>query len=184
MKKNKKIIDEAKHIDYDKQGNAVISVGLKLKEDFYEKYCDKSYKLLNSEMLEYIKKSSMTIPATDSLAIDIYTENDISSEDKKQMKDAIKRQYAEELIATKSKLNFNLITALIWAVIGIGVLALGIYFENLKLSSILSNTVMIVAWVFLWEAVDKYFLQRPKIRFEYRLALRFMNSKVSIKKYK
>lgn len=186
MKKErrKQIIEEAKQTDYDKNGNAIVAVGLKSKEDFYDKYCDKSYKLLNTEMLDYICKYAKSLPPTDNLAINIYTENPTTTNDKKQMKEAIQRQYAEELISARKRLNFNFVTSLIWTILGLLVLAVAIYFEKINLSSILSNTIMIVAWVFLWEAVDKFFLQRPRLRYERNLAHRLMNSEITIKKYK
>ena len=77
MTKNNKVlkaIEEAEEIDYDKDGNAVISISVKSKEDFYDKYCDKSYKLLNTDMLSYIEKSAKSIPPSEELALSFCTE--------------------------------------------------------------------------------------------------------------
>jgi len=187
MTKNKKVlkaIEEAEEIDYDIDGNAVIWVGLKSKEDFYDKYCDKSYKLLNAEMLEYIEKASKSIPANESLALSFSTEFSTTSKEKESMKNAIKRQYAEELVLAKKKLNRNLLFSLILTILGIGVLALGVVLVNLKLSSIIYDIVIIAAWVFIWDAFEMFFFSRPELKYKYHLMKRLINCKVYVKKDK
>ena len=182
-KKIEKAISEAKETDFDGKGNAVISVGLKRKEDFYNPYCDKTYKMLNSEMLDYIEANAKALPRTKDIAIEIFSETELSKTDKEQMQDAIKRQFAEELVHQKKRLNRNIIATLLLTIVGLGVLALGIFLENIKISSILSNTVMIAAWVFLWEAVDIFFLRRPSLSMKYRLLKKLISCDVRIKQY-
>jgi len=185
MKKNKiqKAIDEAEKIDYDKKGNAVISVGLKSKAEFYNPYCDNTYKMLNDDMLSYIELNARSIPNKKEISIEISTETTLSPEDKKQMKDTIQRQFAEKLTHQKRKLKFNLIGSLFLTIIGLGVLTLAVFLENLNISSILSNTIMIAAWVFIWDAVDNFFIKRPSMRMKYRLFKKLIKANVSIKKY-
>ena len=185
MKKAKieKAINEAEKIDYDKKGNAVIYVGLKSKEDFYNPYCDKTYSMLNGDMLEYIETNAMTLPKRRDIAIEISTETPTSDKEKSQMKDAIQRQFAEELIHQKRKLKINLIATLVLSIIGLGVLALAVFLENLNISSILSNTVMIAAWVFVWDAVDNFFIRRPSMRMKYKLLQKLIKAEVRIKQY-
>lgn len=183
MKKNKKIqeaIRQAEMTDYDEDGNAIIAIGLNKKEEFYDPFCDKTYKMLNRDMLEFIEHSAKQQPPQDSLAIEITCEEEISDNEKNQMSDAIKRQFAEELIENKRKLVKNLVSSLILAIVGLGVLAICLFLEYINSFEVIYRTIDIAAWVFLWEAFDVFFLRRPEKAMKYRLVNRLLNSKVSI----
>lgn len=187
MKKSKKVqeaIRQAEMTDYDEEGNAIIAIGLNKKEEFYDPFCDKSYKMLNRDMLEFIEHSAKQQPPQDPLAIEITCEEDISDNEKNQMTDAIKRQFAEELIENKRKLVKNLVSSLILAIVGLGVLAICLLLEHMGSFEVIYRTIDIAAWVFLWEAFDVFFLRRPEKRMKYRLVNRLLNSKVSIKVHK
>ena len=184
MKKNKKVqeaIRQAEMTDYDEDGNAIIAIGLNKKEEFYDPFCDKTYKMLNRDMLEFIEHSAKQQPPQDSLAIEITCEEEISDNERNQMSDAIKRQFAEELIENKRKLVKNLVSSLILAIVGLGVLAICLFLEHINSFEVIYRTIDIAAWVFLWEAFDVFFLRRPEKTMKYRLVNRLLNSKVSIK---
>lgn len=185
--KNKKIqeaIKLAETTDYDEEGNAIIAIGLNKKEEFYDPFCDKSYKMLNRDMLEFIEHSAKQQPPNDNLAIEITCEEEITEKEQNQMRDAIKRQFAEELIENKRKLLKNLISSLVLAIVGLGVLAVCLFLEHIGSFEVIYRTIDIAAWVFLWEAFDVFFLRRPEKRMRYRLAYRLLNSKVTIKIHK
>lgn len=186
MKKNRKLkmieqeIREAEEIEYDKNGSAVITVGLQSKEDFFDPYCFKTYKTLNTEMLEFIEKSAENIPSNKDISLHIHTEIPTSSEEKKQMKDAINNQFAKEYVSARKLLKKNIIEALIFAIIGLGVLALALLLENLDFSSILANTVMIIAWVFEGGAAELLIFDRPPIMRKSKIMKKLLNCRVYI----
>ncbi len=187
MKKSKKVqeaIRQAEMTDYDEDGNAIIAIGLNKKEEFYDPFCDKSYKMLNRQMLEFIEHSAKQQPMQDSLAIEITCEEEITDRERNQMSDAIKRQFAEELIENRKRLVRNLVSSLILAIVGLGVLAVCLFLEHINSFEVIYRTIDIAAWVFLWEAFDVFFLRRPEKRRRYFLVYRLLNSKVTIKVHK
>ena len=104
-RKSQKAIMEAQKIDYDKYGNAIITVGIDSIKDFFDPYCHKTYKLLNSEMLEYIENVAYLIPSDNDFSLHIYTETSTSSKQKRQMKEAIKHEYAENFVSLQKQLR-------------------------------------------------------------------------------
>ena len=182
--KNKieKAIQEAENIDYDKDGNAIIHVGLKSKEEFYNEYCHGEYKTLNVEMTDFIEENAKKLPQNKDLTLKIHTSSEISPKEKEEMQKAIRREYADKYVLLNKKLKTNLFLTIILTIVGLGVLALAVLFENLEWSSILSNTVMIAAWVFLWEAVEFFFFNRAEIRHKKKVVKRFLSCNLIIGK--
>ena len=65
--------------------------------------------------------------------------------------------------------------------IGACFFALAIIMEHLQMQSVLLNVTDVVAWVFVWEAVDIYALQRTTLKINRKRALNLMNAKISFK---
>ena len=97
-----KAMREAKTIDYDKEGRAIIDVGLKCAEDFFSPYSYRTYEMMNPEVCEYINACESIIPQNEEVSIDIYTENSTTNEEKIRIRQTVKRHHAEELINIKS----------------------------------------------------------------------------------
>ena len=181
--KIEKALEQAEEIEYDEEGRAVIQVGLKSKDDFYNPYGYRSYKMLNSDMLSYIKKSAQKIPSTKKISLNIYTEIPTSNEDKKQMKDTIQRQFAEDTTMLKRTMRKNLLLVTLLMALGIGILAVGFLLESLKVSSIISETIVIIAWVFEWEAAEMFFFNHMEHHRKMRILKHFLNCEISVKEY-
>lgn len=177
------IIDEAEEIHYDKSGNVVIRVGLKSKDDFYSPYSDKNYKILNEDMLTFIEKNAQDVPNNETVALEIMSDNEIGENEQEQMADAIRRQYAENLTTLNLKLKKNMFLVLLFSIIGLGFLTLAIFLEKLEISSILENTIMIIAWVFLWDGAEHFFFTHISLLHEKRITKKFLNCEIRIKKY-
>ena len=94
--------------DYDEDGNAIIAIGLNKKEEFYDPFCDKSYKMLNRDMLEFIEHSAKQQPPQDPLAIEITCEEDISDNEKNQMTKPSKDNLQKNSLKTKENLSKTL----------------------------------------------------------------------------
>ena len=60
----------------------------------------------------------------------------------------------------------NKIISIVMGRVGTIILTLSIVFSFFENLVIFASIIDIIAWVFLWEAVDLYVLQRPKIEME------------------
>ena len=71
------------------------------------------------------------------------------------------------------------ITGILFSIIGIIVLALMFLLSNLEAKAIWIECVNIFAWVFLWEAVDKLFIERNKLLLKISRLSSFINMKIN-----
>ena len=76
LKKLKKssAVKEAMELDYNKDGSAIINVGLIEAEDIFSPFAYKTYELLDCDVVDYINTYEKSIPLSDDLSIDVYTE--------------------------------------------------------------------------------------------------------------
>lgn len=165
IKDLKKDIEDAEEVEETADGKAIVDIAVDDLDDFYSPYSPKGFKLLNPEMIEYIDEYSKTIPNTQELILRISATNK-TDEAKKRIKNTIRRTYVEKIANINTELRRNLFSAIIFMVVGILFLAGVIVANALDLGSTINEILDIVAWVFVWEAVDIFFMERHKKRIE------------------
>ena len=181
--KNYKAVETAKEIDYAEDGSAIINVGLKHADDFYNPVCYKTYEMINPEVLRFIDENQKGIPADKNLNIDIAVEKRTTNDEKKRIRDTVKRHAAEEVVALKSVLRRKLISGLTFFVLGIILLLVGIMFDGESSSSVIINTVVIIAWVFEWDAIEMLLFERHTLKRRLIRKFNLLNAKVHIRQY-
>lgn len=180
----KKAIKDASEIAVDKHGKAIIDVEIHSKDDFFEHYCYGENKTLNPNMTEYIENCAKKIPANLELALHVHTQSTVPPQAKKEIQQAINREYANKFVLVNKALKANFFIAALLLLLGVGVLALAIHIGNINISNILADSIMIVAWVFLWEAVELIFFRRIDLLHKRRIIKHFLNCQLSITKNK
>lgn len=92
---------------------------------------------------------------------------------------AIKNYYNNEIVDLNRTISHHIISSIILAVISIVVLVLQFtLIVNLN-SNILSEIFYIIAWVFMWEAVDIFFLQRQMLSIKKARYKKIVEAKIS-----
>ena len=179
----KQAMKEARELDYNKDGSVQINVGLQTADDFFSPHSYLTYELMNPSVVEYINMCEATIPAHEDVTLDIYTETATTNEEKIRIRKAVKRHHAEQLVITEKRLKRNLITGIIFSLIGVLILLaeaiLYSYVQNMYVDTLLA----VIGWLFLWDGVeimlnDRYELVRKRNR-----SIRLMNAKVHVRKY-
>jgi hypothetical protein len=112
--------------------------------------------VINRELAELIENSTPSIRKKETLTLKIKS-GCIDEEEKKLYSRAIKQYYTERYMGGKIELMRDYIIAGILAVVGMLVLILAFFVEDH--STIWSEVIDIVAWVFIWEAVYIAFLE-------------------------
>lgn len=183
--KNSAAYKDAETLDYADNDDVIIPIGLKNVDDFFNPYSYRDYELVNPSVLDFIYDNEKTIPINENISIDIHTECSTTNADKKRIRETMKRQHAEQVIVVTKKLRNNLFSGILSFVIGLIILACALYIENSQffMSNILINTLMITAWVFIWHAVELWFIQRPQLKTLLIKNYRLMNAKVHVRKY-
>ncbi len=92
--------------------------------------------------------------------------------------DGLKEYYVRHYEHNRGQLKRNLLFSVIMAVIGIFGIAAALAISFYGKIPVLAEAVDIFAWVFLWEAVDLFFLQRSLLRVERNRCLRFFEAKI------
>lgn len=185
LKKLKKstAVKEAMELDYNKDGSAIINVGLIEAEDIFSPFAYKTYELLDCDVVEYINTYEKSIPLGDDLSIDVYTEEATDQDMKKRIRTGIKRHYAEDLVIVNKEIKSRTLTGIIYSIIGVLILLLGVFlsfkFNNLYFDTIVS----VIGWLFLWDGFEIILLERRELR---RLQLRdyrLLNAKIHVRRY-
>ena len=117
---------------------------------------------LNKDLSEYIVEKSKNTHITQDLQLNIYSKDNI---DKNEIQSTIKNHFHEEYLVSKSELKRMNLFIIIMFGLGVLTFAILVALYNRSFSNFYFEMILeIAAWVFIWEAVDGLFLQRPKIR--------------------
>lgn len=159
-KADKEILKDKEYIE-GSDDRAIISIKAEEDEQIFSTYNYDSNEKLNAELDEFIWDKARFVPMAKDIKIKLYTN---TKTDEQEVVDAIKNNYKKEYIETKSELKRNAIFSLIMLMLGIVfmsfLLLMHVYFYNVYLEII----VEIATWVFIWESVDSFFLQRAALK--------------------
>lgn len=109
----------------------------------------------------------------------IISSNAIDETEKEIYKTAIKNYYRVEYKTIWKELRRNLFCSIIMLLFSACIFALAIILENTtNASAVILNMIDVFAWVFTWEAVDLFFLQRPKLHKEQQRNFAAMNAEI------
>ncbi len=146
-----------------KEFNEIETINIKIdnKNEIFSSYDYDSNELLNDEFSSYLIEKATLISPKSKLRVKIFSETNL---EEKEVKYAYNNKFKKEFEDYDRKLKENARFAFIMLLIGIlfiGFLILEEYFLN---ELVLSIILEIAAWVFVWEAVDAFFLQRAELR--------------------
>ena len=138
-----------------------INIKADSKAAIFSDYNYDSNEVLNSNIEEFLVEKVKNIPPKVNLRVKIFTDDCV---DENEVKVAYKNKFKGDFEELEQELKRNMLfafTMLILGVLFMGFLILEIYFLN---NYILSTILEIAVWVFVWEAVDSFFLERSSIR--------------------
>lgn len=138
-----------------------INIKAESKAAIFSDYNYDSNEVLNSNIEEFLVEKVKNIPPKVNLRVKIFTDDCV---DENEVKVAYKNKFKGDFEELEQELKRNMLfafTMLILGVLFMGFLILEMYFLN---NYILSTILEIAVWVFVWEAVDSFFLERSSIR--------------------
>ncbi len=92
---------------------------------------------------------------------------------------AIRNYFHAKADGTQLSLRRNLLVSVIFTVIGIMGLAAMLLLDHFFASAIWTEVVDIFAWVFVWEAVDRFFIERRRLLRDRRKYQAFTQARIS-----
>lgn len=163
----------------DKSFNDIETINVKVKheEEIYSGYNYDRNEVLNPALSDFLVEKAESLHKRSKLRIKIFF--DFSLEEH-ELFSAIKNKFKGEFESYERKLKQTAIFSLV--VLILGILFLGIFvleemfFHNVVLSIILE----IASWVFIWEAVDSFFLERMTLKEKWRQMARLYDAEIEV----
>ena len=139
----------------------IVNVKIDNKHQIISKFSYDENDKLNKELSEFILDKTKIMPLNKDIKLNFYSSSPI---DKTEIQTTLQNHFREEYIETKHELkrsNIFTIAMIVLGVISLSMLVLAYkYFDNFYTTTLLE----IASWVFIWESVDNFFLQRPRIK--------------------
>ena len=159
----KKLKDQYQVI-LDDEGRSLININIDKEEDILSSFnTDKP--IISSSLAEFINNQLRPMVIKNGIHINFNCSEVVKVEEDKY-KEAIRNYYNHDLIDKNREISRNKIISIVMGIVGTIILTLSIVFSFFENLVIFASIIDIIAWVFLWEAVDLYVLQRPKIEME------------------
>ena len=161
----------------DENGKRYIPVSVRVEDSILSPFSPKGNPTISGEFAEFLDSQYTEMKGGDKLHIDI--ECDTIDDDERGLYEGAIRSYykAEEMRKTKELARNNFI-ALIMLIIGIIVLTTSVIFYVFS-HEIVGEIIDIVAWVFVWEAVDLFFLRSPILIRERQKCKHFIEAEIT-----
>lgn len=154
---------ESKRREKDENGRAVINMTVKNDDSFLSAFSTTDAPIISSEVAEFLENSVENILPTEKLALCIHN-SCIDSKEENLYRKGIKEYYSEKYISNEQKLKHNKMLVSLFGLVGVLILALAVYIGYHYDSPVWTEVIDIVAWVFVWEAVDIGAFQNRTLR--------------------
>ena len=174
-KSTKKILDGEVKNQRARRESYVINMTVSNDNDFLSVFSEKGTPVISREVAEFIEDSTPDIRKKETLTLRVKS-NCIDDNEKKLYSRAVKENYTEKYVSGKRELMRDYIIAGILALVGILVLVLAIFVGYH--STIWSEVIDIIAWVFIWEAVYLAFLETRKLKHNNRKYVAYVSMKI------
>ncbi len=147
-------------------------------DNFLSPYSPTDEPIITGDVAEFLENGAAKFNPKQKLQLNIYS-NCIDGQEQSVYKSAIHNYFALKLAATQIDLKRNLIVSVIFTVIGLLGLVAMVLLDRFFGNAIWTEVVDIFAWVFVWEAVDQFFIERLKLLRDCKKYKAFVNAPVN-----
>ena len=141
----------------DDDGKAVIEAKIENSNDIFSKFNYDDGDKLTPDFTDFLWEKSRLVPINKDLRVNLYTNNEIQDT---AVEKALKDHFKYEYIETKKEMQHLKQFSLVNLILGVIALAVLLVLSNVLNNYILVTVIDILAWVFVWEAFDAFFLER------------------------
>jgi hypothetical protein len=162
----------------DEEGRVIVDLRVINDESFLSPYSTKGHNIISEELSDFIEHSLSPVPSDKPIHFRIFSDV-ITDEEQKEYRKAIHSHYADKYRYTCIQKKNLLWLALIMAIVAVAALGFMIGIDIVgKRTEIFTEIVDIFAWVFMWEAVDIFFLECTMLGFKQKRYLRLYESEI------
>ena len=161
---------------YEENGVSHIEINLS-NGNIYDEYSTDSE--LNPTIFEFVDKVFRLVKKKADLEIDITFPSAMKDEEKDKIEKLFKSHYAINIVKSNEEIKRHNIVSII--LLFFGIIVYGAYglLEYFKMDFIFQGVIEIASWVFIWEAVDMFFLSNFGSRLERMKNIKIFNAKIN-----
>ena len=161
---------------YEENGVPHIEINLS-NGNIYDEYSTDSE--LNPTIFEFVDKVFRLVKKKADLEIDITFPSAMKDEEKDKIEKLFKSHYAINIVKSNEEIKRHNILSIILLIFGIIVYGAYGLLEYFKMDFIFQGVIEIASWVFIWEAVDMFFLSNFGSRLERMKNIKIFNAKIN-----
>ena len=161
---------------YEENGVSHIEINLS-NGNIYDEYSTDSE--LNPTIFEFVDKVFRLVKKKADLEIDITFPSAMKDEEKDKIEKLFKSHYAINIVKSNEEIKRHNIVSII--LLFFGIIVYGAYglLEYFKMDFIFQGVIEIASWVFIWEAVDMFFLSNFGSKLERIKNIKIFNAKIN-----
>lgn len=163
----------------DKSFNDIETINVKVKhgEEIYSGYNYDRNEVLNPALSDFLVEKAESLHKRSKLRIKIFSDFPLEEH---ELISAIKNKFKGEFEPYERKLKQTAIFSLVVLILGILFLGIFVLEEMLFHNVVLSIILEIASWVFIWEAVDSFFLERMALKEKRRQMARLYDAEIEV----
>ena len=155
-----------------------IKMSIRDDSDMLSPYCETGKPVISSNVAEFLENSASGYHPKERLSLEIAS-NCIDDTEKERYRKAIRNYFALKYEDVKRDMRRKTIISVWFTIIGILALTLMFVLDGFNLDSLWIECIDIFAWVFLWEAVDQFFIERGGLLLRQKRLLNFINMDIN-----
>lgn len=181
LRKQTKLFEDEK-FDIDEEGRGIIEIGAGDYSDIFSYYSLNNYNVLDSEFNAFLETKADAIPMKHELTLNFHVKEPDEAKEQ-EIKFALKENYEREIHAINRKMHRNNIFSLYMLLMGFLFFVVYITIVHFNLYFAIKVIFEIATWVFFWEAVDSFFLERRHLKIERLKKYRLLKSKIVLSEF-
>lgn len=155
----------------------ILNITINDKSNFISPYSETGKPVINYDVADFLENSVKAFAPQDSIILNVCSDV-ITSEEREEFAKAIKNYYTLKQQDVIRDIKRKTFFATIMSIIGI--FALAIMFIVSRFSNeIWTECIDIFAWVFIWEAVDLFFIQKNALKISYKRYDNFIKMQIN-----
>ncbi len=183
FKKLKETKDLIKKIEYkdskqlDEEGRIIIKINVSDDSSFLSTYYFNDRPIISSDTAEFINHSMKYLRPDEKVHF-IFSSKVIDDNEKVLYKEAIVNYYKLEFSDLSRNIKRTIRQAIIMTLVAIVIFVGYILLDYLNTKTLILNIIDIAGWVFMWEAVDLFFLERSSLKAKQLTCYKIINAVV------
>lgn len=155
---NKKALED---LTFNEDKEVVVALHLEENSAITSCYSTNDDPILATELANFIDECTHYIPSSQKIAFVIYSSKPLQKEKQEEFINSLSSHYRHCSISTAQEKIINMRNVIIFTIVGLIFLTSSFFVSALvETSPVLSETLMIIGWVFVWEATNLFFIER------------------------